>query len=438
MTPLTPAEAAARLHPRDTLGLPLGPGQPPAFLQALGERTDWEDLRISSALLTVLTPLFEHPAVHYLSGFFGPLERYLRDADANLGFAAADFRRTGPLLRRASPRVMATSASPPDRDGWCSLSLHSGGTTDELARAGADPDRLLVVEVSEHFPRTRGRGEHRHALHVDEIDVLVHSDAQPVALPDVPASEIDRQIALHAASFVPDGATIQTGIGGIPSAIAAHLASSPGGGYGVHSEMFTDGLMQLHRAGKVTNATKGLYDGVSVTTFAMGSAELYRWLHDNDDVAFLPVQLVNAPHVIEQNNLMTTINGALAVDIHGQVVADTLGGSQYSGIGGAEDFTSGPGFKEEQRALLCLPSTVTVGGELRSRILPWFEAGTVITTPRHQVDVIVTEYGAAELEAKTVRGRGEALAAVAHPAFRDELLEAADRASHGRSPLPPR
>ncbi|MBW3551561.1 MAG: 4-hydroxybutyrate CoA-transferase, partial [Proteobacteria bacterium] len=164
MTALTPAEAAARLHPRDTLGLPLGPGQPPAFLQALGERTDWEDLRISSALLTVLTPLFEHPGVHYLSGFFGPLERYLRDADANLGFAAADFRRMGPLLERAAPRVMATAASPPDADGWCSLSLHNGGTADELARAGADPERLLVVEVSEHFPRTRGTGDHRHAL----------------------------------------------------------------------------------------------------------------------------------------------------------------------------------------------------------------------------------------------------------------------------------
>ncbi len=293
----------------------------------------------------MLTPLFEHPGVHYLSGFFGPLERYLRDADANLGFAAADFRRMGPLLKRAAPRVMATVASPPDADGWCSLSLHQGGTYDELVRAGRDPERLLVVETSPHFPRTYGAGEHRHALHVDAIDVLVESDAQPVALPDVPASEVDRQIAVHAAAFVPDGATIQTGIGGIPSAIAAHLAAGPGGGYGVHSEMFTDGLMQLHRAGKVTNATKGLYDGVSVTTFAMGTPELYTWLHENRDVAFLPVHLVNAPHVIEQNSLMTTINGALAVDVHGQVVADTLGGAQYSGIGGAEDFTSGPGLQ---------------------------------------------------------------------------------------------
>ena len=133
---------------------------------------------------------------------------------------------------------------------------------------------------------------------------------------------------------------------------------------------------------------------------------------------------------------MVTINGAMAVDIHGQVVADTIGGNQYSGIGGHEDFVSGPALSLEDRSLLCLPSTVTVDGEVRSRIVPWFEAGAVITTPRHQVDVIVTEYGAAELQGKTVHQRGEALAAIAHPDFRDELLEAAERASKGRSPLP--
>ncbi len=434
---LTPAEAAALLRPVDALGLPLGPGQPPAFLTALGERDDWTDLRISGALLTVLTPLFERPGVHYLSGFFGPLERYLRDAGAGISFTAADFRRMGPLMARARPRVLCTAAAPPDADGWCSLSLHAGGTTGELVRAGRDPDRLLVVEVSEHYPRTRGLGEHGHRVHLDDVDVLVRSDARPFAVPDQLAGDVERAIAAHAARFVADGATLQTGIGAVPSAIAAHLATGPGGSYGVHTELFTDGLMQLHLAGKVTNDRKGAYDGVSVTTFALGSPELYAWLHDNPDVAFLPVGVVNAPHVIEQNALMTTINGALAVDVHGQVVADTISGAQYSGIGGAEDFTSGPGYRDDQRALLCLPSTVTVGGEVRSRILPWFEAGTVITTPRHQVDVVITEHGAAELEAKTVRQRGEALAAIAAPQFRAELLEAADRASHGRSPLPP-
>lgn len=435
MERLTPTEAAARLQSRDTLGLPLGPGHPPAFLRALGEREDWEDLRIGGALLAVGTELFTRPGVHYLSGFFGPLERMLRDAGANIGFAPADFRRLGPILQAACPRVMATAAAPPDADGWCSLSLHAGGTIDELRRAGADPSRLLVVEVSERFPRTRGLlPEHRHALHVDEIDLLVESDDGPLALPALPASEVDEQIASHARRFVEDGATLQTGIGGIPNAIARRLAEGDGGGYGIHSEMFTDGLMALHRAGKVTNR-KGQFEGVSVCTFAMGTQDLYDGLADNQEVAFLPVEVVNAPEVIAANERMVTINGALAIDIHGQVVADTINGGQFSGIGGAEDFVSGPGLSLAARSLLCLPSTYTTKeGELRSRIVPWFEAGAVITTPRHQVDVIVTEFGVAELEGKTVHQRGDELAAIAHPDFRDGLHEAAERASKGRSP----
>jgi acyl-CoA hydrolase len=434
---VTAQQAAERVGRRDTLGLPLGTGQPPAFLRALGERDDWEDLRVAGALLAVGTNLFSHSGVHMLSGFFGPIERMLRESGANLSFAPADFRRLTPLLEAVRPAVMATAAAPPDDDGWCSLSLHAGGTIDECRRAAADPQRTLVVEVSERFPRTRGLPpEHPHAFHVDEIDLLIEGEDGPIALPDVAPGPIHLAIAEHAQAFIPDGATLQTGIGVIPSAVAKLLAEGPGGNYGVHSEMFTDGLMRLHDAGKVTNAHKGLFDGVSVATFAMGSEALYRWLHENDEVAFLPVGLVNNPHVIAQNEGLVTMNGALAIDIHGQVVADTIDGDQFSGVGGAEDFISGPGLSLSQRSLLCLPSTVTVEGHLRSRIVPWFEAGTVVTTPRHQVDVIVTEYGAAELEAKTVRQRGEALAAIAHPDFRDELLEAAERASRGRSPLP--
>ena len=165
----------------------------------------------------------------------------------------------------------------------------------------------------------------------------------------------------------------------------------------------------------------------------MGSEALYRWLHENEDVAFLPVDVVNNPHVIAQNRGLVTMNGALAIDIHGQVVADTIDGDQFSGIGGAEDFISGPGSADAARAAVHARDGDRRGPA--SRIVPWFEAGTVITTPRHQVDVIVTEYGAAELEAKTVHQRGQALAAIAHPDFRDELLEAAERASKGRSPV---
>ena len=430
---LSPTDAAARFAPTDTLGIPLGTGQPPAVMAALGERDDWTDLRIYGALLLAWSEAFKHPNVHYLSGFFGPVDRALRDQGANISFAPADFRRFAPLLEQQRPRVMATVAASPDAEGWCSLSLHAGGTAQELVRAGEDPDRLLIVETSSGFPRTKGiLPDHRHAIHVDQADILVESDSKPFALPAAEPAATDEAIAENAKHFIPDGATLQTGIGGIPSALVGGLAAGDGGDYGVHSEMFTDGLMQLHEAGKVTNR-KGTYDGVSVATFAGGSAELYEWLNDNDEVAFLPVELVNSPEAIAANRKMVTINAAMAVDIHGQVVADTIAGSQYSGIGGHEDFVSGPALSLEDRSLLCLRSTVEIGGEVRSRIVPWFDAGAVITTPRHQVDVIVTEHGAAELQGLTVRQRGLALAEVAHPDFRDELREAAERASHGRS-----
>jgi acyl-CoA hydrolase len=435
---LTAAEATARFEPADTLGIPLGPGQPGTLLEAMGERDDWRDLRVGGGLLMVWSELFTHPGVHFLSGFFGPLERALRDQGANISFAPADFRRFEPILESQAPRVMATMACPPDDDGWCSLSLHSGATTRECRRAGADPERLLIVETSGRFPRTAGLlPDHRHALHVDEIDVLVESDREPLALPQPEIEQTDRAIAEHAAALVPAGSTLQTGIGAVPSMIAGLLADGEGGDYGIHSEMFTDGLMALHRAGKVANR-KGTYDGVSVATFAAGTADLYGWLDENEDVAFLPVELVNSQEAIAANRSMVTINGAMAIDIQGQVIADTIEGVQYSGVGGHEDFIAGPSLALEDRSLLCMSSTLEVDGETRSRIVPWFGAGAVITTPRHQVDVVVTEYGAAELQGRTTHQRGEALARIAHPDFRDELLAAAERASGGRAPFPPR
>jgi acyl-CoA hydrolase len=374
--------------------------------------------------------------VHYLSGFFGPFERALRDAGANISFAAADFRRFAPLLEEQAPRVMATAVAMPDERGICSLSLNAGGTIAELKRAAADPERLLIVEASPRFPRTIGiPPKHPHALAVEEIDLLVETDAGPFALLDPPPGEAERRIAEHARAYIEDGDTLQTGIGAIPSTIAALLAEGAGDDYGVHTEMFTTGLMELHRAGKVSNR-KGQFDGVSVATFAAGSEELYEWLDGNEEVAFLPVETVNSTDVIARNRGMVTINGAIGIDVQGQVVADTIDGAQYSGIGGHEDFVAGPALSLEAKALLCMTATVTLGGALHSRIVPWFGEGAVITTPRHQVDVIVTEHGAAELQGKTVHQRGEALAAIAHPDFRDGLLEAAQRASGGRAPFP--
>src|SRR6476619_2406256 len=175
---MSAGEAAGLFEPRDTFAMPLGPGQPPALLEALGQREDWEELRIGAALLFAYSKLFEHPNVHYLSGLYGPIERALRDSGANISFSPADFRRFAPILEDQHPRVLATAAAPPDSDGWCSLSLHAGSTYQEMLRVAEDPERLLIAEVSDFYPRTSGlEPDYRHALHVDQIDVLVESEA---------------------------------------------------------------------------------------------------------------------------------------------------------------------------------------------------------------------------------------------------------------------
>ncbi|MEP6624930.1 MAG: acetyl-CoA hydrolase/transferase C-terminal domain-containing protein [Acidimicrobiia bacterium] len=425
---VSPAEAIAWVRAEDSLGIPLGPGQPADFLHALGTRDDWTGLTVFGALLVDLYEVFTKPGVRYLSGFFGPAERFLVDNGARVEFVPADFRRFTRIAEQIAPRVVATVATPPDVDGFLSLSLHAGATVEAIKCAAADPDRVLVVEANPKFPRTRGLlPAFPHRVHIDEIDVLIESDRDPFVLPEAETSALDRAIAGHVAPLIPDGATLQTGIGGIPSTVVGLLAQGEGGDYGVHSEMFTTGLMLLHRAGKVSNQNKGQFDGVSITTFAAGTLELYEWLDDNDDVAFLPVDVVNSPEVIARNRTMVTVNGALTVDLHGQVVADSVGAKQFSGIGGHEDFIAQSGLSLEDRSVVCLPSTAVVDAVRISRIVAELPQGWIVTTPRHQLDLVVTEHGVAHLRGRTVRERARALAEIADPAFRDELRAAAER-----------
>jgi acyl-CoA hydrolase len=419
-------DAAALVRATDTLATPLGPGAPAVLLHALGARDDWVRLDVFGGLLLDVYTLFTKPGVRYLSGFFGPAERLLIDNGADIEFLPADFRRFATMAQRFSPRVMTTTATPPDAHGNMSLSLHAGATVRELHRAAADPERIVIVEANTQVPRTMGLPpEFPHALHVDEVDVIVPADEAPFVLEEPPPTDDEQAIAACARSFITDGCTLQTGIGGVPSMVVSLLAEQDGGDYGVHSEMFTTGLMRLHRAGKVTNARKDQFVGFSISTFALGTSELYSWLDGNADVRFLPVEVVNAPETIARNHHMVSINGALAVDLFGQVVADRIGGRQYSGIGGHEDFVAQSGLELEDRSLICLPSLATVNGATMSRLLETLPAGTTVTTPRHQVDVVVTEYGAAELRGRTTRERAAALAEIAHPDFRDRLRAAA-------------
>jgi acyl-CoA hydrolase len=420
---MSAAQAAALLRPVDTLAVPLGPGQPGSFLHALGARDDFQDLRVFGALLLDLYAVFAKPGVRMLSGFFGPAERALRDAGHHVEFVPGDFRRFAAMAEALSPRVMATAVAPPDAAGRLSLGLHAGATVAALHRCGRDPDRLLIAEVYPDMPRTRGLPpEHGHALLPDEVDVLVHGDRTLPTLPEAEPTDVERAIAENARRWIPDAATLQTGIGGIPSAVASLLAHGDGGDYGVHSEMFTTGLMKLVQAGKVSNLRKGMYEGLSIVTFALGTAELHAWLDQREDVRFLPVEMVNEPSVIARNRRMVAINGAMEIDLLGQVVADTLAGAQYSGIGGHEDFVGGASLVAEDRSLICMPATAKVQGRRVSRIRRRLSEGAVVTTPRHQLDLVVTEYGVAELRGRTVAERARALAAIAHPDFREALL----------------
>jgi acyl-CoA hydrolase len=415
-------DAIGLLRSRDTLALGFGPAEPTPFLEVLAARDDFADLTVYGGLLTQPFDVFTKPGLHFRSIFFGAAERALRDAGHDVQFVPGDFRRFAKAMRRVNPRVVVTSATPPDRSGWMSLGLVAAEQAEELHRYARDPERLLVVLTNPKIPWTQGLPpEHPHGIHVDEVNVLVESAWELPVFQEREATDVERRMAENALRYITDGCTLQTGIGAVPGMIARMLAEGDGGDYGIHSELFTPSLMRLHQAGKVTNR-KGLYDGVSISTFAQGSRELYDWLDGQQAVRFLPVRIVNDPSVIARNRRMISINAALEVDLKGQLVADQLERGEHSGIGGHEDFVTGAALCPDGHSLICLPSTATLrDGRRVSKIVTAIPQGIAITTPRHQVDVIITEWGAAELASRTERERVEALVAVAHPAVRDAL-----------------
>ena len=225
----TPDEAIAFIRPRDTIGFGLGPANPDAFFTALGQRDDWEDLTFGGALLLGYYPVLAHPHVSYRCGFFGPAERILLDQGANIELVPGAFRQFAPILRRYAPRVMTVQAASPGSDDSVNLSLHLGATYDELLRAGRDPDRLLVVEVNPHLPRTHSLPpRYTNTLPLDVVDVVIEADGAPYALTQAAPDEVDAAIADRARAFVADGATLQIGIGAIPDMVAARAGGRTG------------------------------------------------------------------------------------------------------------------------------------------------------------------------------------------------------------------
>ncbi|HVO23858.1 MAG TPA: acetyl-CoA hydrolase/transferase C-terminal domain-containing protein [Candidatus Margulisiibacteriota bacterium] len=417
-------EAVDLIRVDDTLAAPIATGQPAMFLNALGARGDYRNLTIFTGLIIEPYPVLQQPGVHLISGFYGPIDRMLKAMGANVQYLPADFLGWERYARLAAPRVVVSALAPMDAHGYLNFGLHAGASFNAFLDAAHDPDRLAIGEVNPSMPHVLGLGRYGgNRIHVSEIDCIVESDRPVFELPEQPVSDEDRAIAEHVEKLIDNGATLQIGIGGVPNIVAQLLAAGKKGDFGIHTEMMVDGIMHLHQAGKVTNH-KGVYDGFSVATFGAGSRALYQWIDHNPEVRMLPVAQVNDPAIIRLNRRMVSINGALAVDLSGQVMADTLGPRQYSGVGGHELFVIGAHDSDGGKSIICLHSTATVAGQTVSTIVKQLPGGTPVSTPRHHVQYIVTEYGVANLGMLTDVQRAQALSEIAHPDFRDELRAA--------------
>jgi acyl-CoA hydrolase len=302
--------------------------------------------------------------------------------------------------------------SPPDRLGFVSL-----GVSVDIVRAAVDTADLVLAEVNPNMPRTLGDS----FLHVDRIAQLVPVNAPLPELTQQPLDDVSREIGRNVASLIPDGATLQMGIGRIPDATLAALSDRSD--LGVHTEMLSDGVMLLAEAGILTGRRKSFLPGKIVTSFVMGTHRLYRWVHDNPQIEMRPSGFTNDPFQIARNDQMVAINSALAVDLTGQVAADTVRGRFFSGIGGQVDFIRGAARSRGGRPIIALPSTAK-GGTI-SRIQSTFEEGTGVVTSRGDIHYVVTEYGIADLWGRNIRQRTEALIGIAYPGFRAELVAAA-------------
>jgi len=310
------------------------------------------------------------------------------------------------------------TVSPPDEHGFCSFGVEVG-VTKPAALAAA----RIVAEVNRHMPRTLGDS----FIHASKIDAFVEVDRPLEVWRSRELAPVERRIGHHVAGLIGDGVCLQVGIGGIPAAVLDHLNDRRD--LGVHTEMFSDGLQRLIERGVVNGERKNFHPGKVVTSFIMGSRDLYDFVHDNAQIEFHPSDYVNNPFHIASNDRMVAVNGALQVDLTGQVNADSLGRTIWSGFGGQVDFMRGASMSKDGLAITALPATAR-DGEV-SRIVPTLAEGTGVVATRADVHVVVTEHGAAWLRGRSLRERARALIGVADPRFRQDL----ERAAHAQGLL---
>jgi 4-hydroxybutyrate CoA-transferase len=416
---VTPSEAVASIASGDRIYLHCAAATPSILLDALVARApELRDVVVvhlhcegpGPHLAPDMAGHFRHRAL-----FIGPNAR----AAVNEGRAdyVPIFLSDVPRLFRSGGQpldAVFVNATPPDAHGFCSL-----GTSIEAMHAAIWAARTVIVQFNRSMPRTLGDA----FIHVSEIDLAVEVDVPPYEHAIGEIGELERRIGAYVADLIPDGATIQMGIGTIPAAVGGALIDKHD--LGVHTEMFTDVVVDLVEAGVVNGTRKERNRGKIVAAFMLGTKRLYDFAHDNPMVEMRPVDFTNDTHVIRGFERMTAINSAIEVDLTGQVVADSIGHRMYSGVGGQMDFIRGASLAAEGQAIIALPSTAS--GGTASRIVAALREGAGVVTTRAHARTIVTEWGVAELHGQSLRERAQALIGIADPSFREDLTTEARR-----------
>ena len=352
---------------------------------------------------------------HHITNFVGGNSRQAL-LDQKADFIPCYFKDVPAMLGEAFPvDVAVVSVSNPDAEGYCSF-----GVSCDYAKAATQKAKTVIAEINEMTPHTFGV---QNKIHVSEIDYIVPCAYNLPEIPNPTIGEVEKNIGKHCASLIKDGATLQLGIGAIPDAVLMFLGDKRD--LGIHTEMFSDGVVDLVEEGVINNAKKTLHRGKFVSTFIMGTRKVYNFIDNNPNVCLYPVDYVNDPWVIGQNDNMVSINSCIEVDLMGQVASETLGLKQFSGTGGQVDFVRGAALSKGGISIMAMPSTAAKGKA--SRIVPLLTEGAAVTTPRNDVDYIVTEYGIAKMKGKTLRERAQNLIAIAHPDFRAGLEEAFEK-----------
>ncbi len=414
---VSPAEAVKAVKSGDRIFLTGNCSVPSKILSALVDRApELQDVEINQAL-TIGSADYVSPEME------GHLQVNTMFISHNIRKAVQEGRADfTPVLLSEFPllfknkilpvNVAFVHLSPPDPHGYCSFGVEVG-----LSKSAAESAEIIIAEVNDQMPRTLGDS----FIHVSAIDYIV-----PVnyPLPELPMgggnpSDTVKKIAGYIAELIPDEATMQMGIGAIPDAVLKHLYDKKD--LGIHTELFSDSVIDLVEAGVITNAKKTLHPGKIIAGFILGTKRLYDWVHNNPLIEFLRTEYINDPFIISRNDRMVAVNSAIEIDLTGQICADSIGTKLYSGVGGQLDFIYGASRSKGGVPIIALPSTA----KDFSRIVLTLKVGAGVVTTRNHVHYVVTEYGIASLYGKTIRERAQALINIAHPKFREELTKEA-------------